>query len=824
MKKISGKIFAVTICCSCLAILLLGNISLWSSSAFLRKTSEEMLVWMARDYASAFSNELVVIEDRVKELEIYVRDTIDVAALKSDPDYLATYEEQLSEYIYNFAMKRTSGVSAWCYFNPELSDTPHDVYFADEDGDGIPERQNHIPLEYYDSTPLPTDDKQWWYGPVQTGEGFWTNPYQWTLKNGEVIEVVSYAQPIYIEGKLIAVVGTYYHFGKMYNEIRSIKVCENGYASLFNEKLDVIVHPTLHVGTRFTSDNLETIGDGHYKDMSSRIKDTPYGIVSFYTQDAEHRLLAYSKLTNGWILGLSPPLSEIYVDIYSLFIKLLMAVIACMLLSIVAAWYMGRFISRPLMAVAEGAKRIGTGDLSVPITVSTKDEIRMVAQSLNEMMENTTHLQKELTKLAYCDELTKGNNLNKFKLLAAEQLLKHGDKQHYLVRLDIKDFKLINDMFGFDDGDIVLCNIAKAISSILVRDECFARISNDDFIALLQRDNDDQLIWLGNAFRSRFEALHRESGCSYTISFAYGAYKIPPNETDIVTIIDRCTMAHKTAKLHPDGVSYAFYNEQIRDSALRVKFIEDNMQSALQHGEFVVYLQPKFDLFTRDITGAEALVRWISPTDHRVIPPGEFIPIFERNGFVANIDLFVLEEVCKLQRAWMDEGLSPVPISVNQSKVLLFDCEYIEKVCAIVDRYAVPHEIIELEILETLIHHNISALQSTILELKKLRFLVSIDDFGSGYSSLNMLKDIHADVLKIDKEFLNSSEDNARSEVVLSHIIRMARDLNMSVVTEGVETEKQAEMLRSLNCDTAQGYLFARPMPVADYYKLIHMK
>ncbi|MEG0542810.1 MAG: HAMP domain-containing protein, partial [Angelakisella sp.] len=250
---------------------------------------------------------------------------------------LATYEEQLSEYIYNFAMKRTSGVSAWCYFNPELSDTPHDVYFADENGDGIPERQNHIPLEYYDSTPLPTDDKQWWYGPVQTGEGFWTNPYQWTLKNGEVIEVVSYAQPIYIEGKLIAVVGTYYHFGKMYNEIRSIKVCENGYASLFNEKLD-----------------------------------------------AEHRLLAYSKLTNGWILGLSPPLSEIYVDIYSLFIKLLMAVIACMLLSIVAAWYMGRFISRPLMAVAEGAKRIGTGDLSVPITVSTKDEIRMVAQSLNE--------------------------------------------------------------------------------------------------------------------------------------------------------------------------------------------------------------------------------------------------------------------------------------------------------------------------------------------------------------------------------------------------------------------------------------------------------
>lgn len=821
MKKISRKIFTVVIGCSCISVLLLGNISIFSGARSLRATAEEMLSWMVRDYASGFSNELLLIEDRVRELEVYLQDTIDLDALKSDPAYLPAYEQQLAEYVKNFAERRTTGIAGWCYFNPELSDTPHDVYYVDGNKDGVAERQNYIPLDYYDNTPLPNDDKQWWYGPVETKKGFWTNPYQWTLRDGEVIKVVSYALPVYIEDELIAVVGTYYPFEKMSADILGIKVYETGYASLFNEKLDVIIHPALFAGTRFTSDNLQTVDNGRYSALASQMLSVDYGVSSYPSPTGETNLLAYNKLANGWVLGITPPMDEVFADIGNLAQKLLWAVAVCILLSIVCAWFMGRFISRPLLTVAEGARRIGAGDLTTPVPVTTQDEIATVARSLNEMMENTTRLQGELTMLAYNDELTGGNNLNRFKQLATAALGERGEENYYLVRLDVDGFKLVNDMFGFEDGNIVLCNINHCISTLLLPGEFSARISNDDFILLLQRDSDQEVLDLGKRFADSFDLLHRQNGRSYGVTFSFGVYRVPLGRNDIVTSIDRCTMAHKTAKQHHSGRRYAFYNTEIRNQALKVKSIEDRMQAALEDGEFIIYLQPKFDLRTQQIKGAEALIRWIDPQDGHIIPPIEFIPIFERNGFVAQIDLFVLEEVCKLQREWIDAGLSIVPISVNQSKILLFDKDYISKICTVVDRYSLPHNIIELEILETLIHYNIDALCNTVAALKALDFLVSIDDFGSGYSSLNMLKDIHADVLKIDKEFLNSSEDNTRSEVVLSNIIHMARELQMSVVTEGVETEKQAEMLRGLSCDAAQGYLFARPMPVEDYRRLM---
>lgn len=821
MKKISLKIFAVTIACSCLSVLLLGNISVFSGSRSLRVISEEMLCWMVRDYATSFSSELLIIEDRVKELELHLRDTVDVAALESDPEYLPAYAKELESYIKNFAENRTTGLAGWCYFNPELSDVPHDVYFVDGDDDGIPDLQNHIPLEYYDNTPTPTDDKQWWYGPVESKKGFWTNPYEWTLKNDEVIKVVSYARPVYIDDKLIAVVGTYYQFETMFDNIRGIQVYESGYASLYNEKLDVIIHPTLFAGTRFTSDNLMTADNGSYRELAKLMQSSEYGVTSFTSTTGQDNLFAFSRLSNGWVLGITPPAHEVFADIDRLVNKLLLAIAACMLLAVVGAWFMGKLISKPLLAVAAGARRIGAGDLSTPIQISTRDEIATVARSLNEMMDNTKQLQADLLTLAYVDELTGGNNLNKFKQLAEACLATRGEEKYYLVRLDVDDFKLVNDMFGFEDGNIVLGNIYSAISQLLLPEEFFARISNDDFLVMLRRDDSEQVVELGKSFCLGFDTLHQKGGHGYSINFSFGIYDIPLHEDDISTIIDRCTMAHKTAKGHYAGRSYAFYNTEIRNTALREKAIEDHMQSALQEGEFVVYLQPKFDLNTFKIKGAEALVRWVDPRNGHIMQPMEFIPLFERNGFVAQLDLFVLEEVCKLQRRWIDEGLPLVPISVNQSKVLLFDNGYLSKIRTVVDRYNIPHNLIELEILETLIHYNIDALCDTVSALKDLGFLISIDDFGSGYSSLNMLKDIHADVLKIDKEFLNSSQDNARSEVVLSNIIHMARELQMSVVTEGVETERQAEMLRRLCCDTAQGFLFARPMPVENYVKLM---
>ncbi len=824
MKKISSKIFIVIVSCSCLVILVLGGVVIYCSTSFIRKDSEEIITLMARQYANKFSSRLNVIEEKVKEMKDHLKDTIDYKALKSDPNYLARYEVVLTDYMKNFAVKRTESISAWCYFNPSLSASPHDVYFVDGDGDGIPNRQNYIPFSYYDNTPLPDDDKEWWYGPIRSKGTFWTNPYEWTLKDNTVIKVVSCAIPVFIGEELVAVVGVYYSFDDILNEIKDIKVYQSGNAFLLNEDLGVIIHPSLMAGTRFTSDNFMTAQDGRFKEVSEQMKNSDYGVAGFIDSSGSRNLLAFAKLSNGWVMGIDPVPSEMYANVNILIVVLIVAAAVCVIIAVCVAGLMGRYIAKPLQQVAIGAQRIGEGDLTVSVKVDTKDEIKIVADSINDMVRGIKRLNSDLERMAYVDELTGGNNLNRFKKLTEIQLARYNSNEHtggslYLIRVDIDNFKLINDMFGYDHGDQILCDMSDIIKGCISKTDVYGRMSNDDFLVLLDRDSDEEALKVGRRFREEFMRTHKKYEEGYLINFTTGIYKIPFGEIDMDKIIDRATMAHITAKQMGGDRKFSFYTDKIRDDAVREKSMEDCMSKALADNEFVVYLQPKFDLKSGSLKGAEALVRWIR--DGKVVPPGAFIPLFEKNGFVSQIDMYMLEQVCRLQKDWINQGLSIVPISVNQSKLLLFGSDYISKVTQVISRYGVPTKFIELEILETLIHDNIDALIKILDSLKEQGFLISIDDFGSGYSSLNMLKDIKADVLKIDRAFLSRSEDTDRGEIVLSSVVRLARELNMSVVAEGVETEKQAAMLRSINCDTAQGYLYAKPMEVESFYKIL---
>ena len=217
MKKISTKLSLAIFCCAFFAIILLGAISILESHKLAKKEAEDSLQWMAQDYANRFSIELAVIEDRLIELEQLVKNTIDFDRLQTDRAYLAQYEQEIAPRIQQFADTRTESVAGWLYFDPKWSDEAHDVYFVDQDGDGMAERQAYIPLSYYDNTPTEDDDKQWWYGPIAKGDTFWTNPYPWQLINGSTITVVSAARPVYINDTFVCVVGTYYRFDRMTN-------------------------------------------------------------------------------------------------------------------------------------------------------------------------------------------------------------------------------------------------------------------------------------------------------------------------------------------------------------------------------------------------------------------------------------------------------------------------------------------------------------------------------------------------------------------------------------------------------------------------------
>jgi EAL domain-containing protein (putative c-di-GMP-specific phosphodiesterase class I) len=262
----------------------------------------------------------------------------------------------------------------------------------------------------------------------------------------------------------------------------------------------------------------------------------------------------------------------------------------------------------------------------------------------------------------------------------------------------------------------------------------------------------------------------------------------------------------------------AFFNIEMSKQKIWERKVEDDMERALMNKEFQVYLQPKFSTGEETLGGAEALVRWIHPTEG-FVPPNRFIPIFEQNGFILKLDDFMLEEVAKQQAKWISEGWQVVPISVNVSRAHFTREDLAEHISEIVDRYQVPHEVIELELTESAFFDDKEMLLSTVKKLRDAGFSVSMDDFGAGYSSLNSLKELSLDVLKIDADFFRGSDSLERGMLIVTEVINLAKKLNMKIVAEGIESREQVDFLKEQECDLIQGYYFAKPMPLSEFEK-----
>ena len=298
----------------------------------------------------------------------------------------------------------------------------------------------------------------------------------------------------------------------------------------------------------------------------------------------------------------------------------------------------------------------------------------------------------------------------------------------------------------------------------------------------------------------------------------FGVYLIAGKKITPDHMYDRANLAAKHCKGNYIR-NYAFYTRQMSQEIEKEQRIVNSMKSALENHEFVVFYQPKYGLSDNQIAGAEALVRWKHP-ERGMISPGEFIPVFERNGFITKLDYYVWEQTCIQLRKWMDEGKNPLPISVNLSRVSLYNKDIVNVICNLVDSYRIPRRLFQVELTESAYNTNPKAVQDMMQRLREEGFYILMDDFGSGYSSLNVLKDIVVDVLKMDMKFFAGDDREGRGENIMAAVIRMAKWLNMPVVAEGVERIEQVEFLRSIGCEYVQGYYFAKPMPVEEYEKL----
>lgn len=422
---------------------------------------------------------------------------------------------------------------------------------------------------------------------------------------------------------------------------------------------------------------------------------------------------------------------------------------------------------------------------------------------------------KVLEKIAFVDKLTGIANWNKFKIDSEKLLKLNIDKEYAIILFDIDKFKIVNELYGYKEGNNILRNIAKILINILEEDELVARVSADNFEILMKYNSDEEII---ERIKNIIQKIRTTD--NYILTFSFGIHKIKDRSLSIDSLSDRANIARRTIK--DSHVSYyAFYDDAIRNKILAEKEIENMMVSSLENEEFKMYLQPKYCINTSKIAGAEALVRWKHPK-RGLIPPIEFIPLFEQNGFVINIDLFMFKKVCEKLREWLDNGFPVLTISVNMSRLHLHTPNVAETLYKIAQAHNVPTDHIELEITESAVinFEDVKTLIDIMNQFKIYGFKISMDDFGTGYSSLNILTEMPVDVLKLDQAFFGKNGDTPRGKIVIADVVVMAKHLNMITVAEGVETKEQTTFLKDIGCDMAQGYYFAKPMPVDSFEAL----
>lgn len=437
---------------------------------------------------------------------------------------------------------------------------------------------------------------------------------------------------------------------------------------------------------------------------------------------------------------------------------------------------------------------------------------------------------RRLRKLIYTDSVTGGDNFlylehhsgiirklrprNYGKAAAENVSAKKLENRPAVVIFTMRKYRSYCSCHGVAEGEALLERIDALLKSHLRKREMSAHYSEAEFVLVLIGKTPEEIQQRVHDITAKvMSAL----GHSHLV-FHSGIYFADGGESDIAAdVAQMCNYAAsaKNSIRDCEFSSYAMFNKELLDTQLWEHTVEENMGKALANNEFEVYLQPKYSPTDEKLSGAEALIRWISP-EYGFISPGRFIPIFEKNGFITKIDDYMISHVAAVQARWLAEGKPIVPVSVNVSRAHFASSDLAEHIAALVDEYGVPHEYIEIELTESAFFDDKSALLNTVMKLKQNGFDISMDDFGAGYSSLNSLKDLPLDVLKLDAEFFRGEADG-RSEVVVSEAIRLAKNLDMRIVAEGVEKKEQVDFLAANGCDMIQGFYFAKPMPVADF-------
>lgn len=387
---------------------------------------------------------------------------------------------------------------------------------------------------------------------------------------------------------------------------------------------------------------------------------------------------------------------------------------------------------------------------------------------------------------------------------------------------DLRNFTMVNREIGRANGDIVLRRYYDMLQEAMGSNGIISRLGGDKFVGAFDREVKRRVYEIFSGAPVAYDDAGEKK---INVAAAVGVYMLPNPfmMKSYGDIMDKIMIAGESAKRQASAVP-VIYDDKMKMAKAHVKQVQNEFRAALENEEFAVYYQPKVDIETGKLVGAEALCRWIK--EREIVPPMDFIPILEMNTDICDLDFYMLDHVCADIRRWLDQGRKAVRVSVNFSRKHLVDIDLLDKIIRVVDKHKVPHEYIEIELTETTTDVLFRDLKRVVCGLQEQGIWTAVDDFGIGYSSLNLIRDIPWNVLKVDKSFVpknNEDQDNI-SNKMFKHVIMLAHDIGLECVIEGVESIDQLEVLRQNNCNIAQGYFFDRPLPMEDFEERIDRK
>lgn len=602
-------------------------------------------------------------------------------------------------------------------------------------------------------------------------------------------EITIYSQAINVKNERIAIlliVKT-----ESYKDTFSNKVFEGkGFSYIVNEDGNIIVSANTNKTTGNLVDSIEQMLVGSSKErfitnkntIQENIKNEVAGARTLQTTDGQYYMVYEPIGTNDWSIATFIPSKAIAGEINrALLITFILAIVVILII------------------------------LSICIYIVISNNKK----------------QKQLFEYAYIDPITKKGNIYYFRK-KGQELLSKRKKQFteneveseenkaqsaYIIVLDINKFKMINKAYGYKTGDTILNGIAEELENILGKESLICRYSNDYFAVLFE--NNENIHKVVNEIIKKIENLKVNENV-YNLSVNMGIYKLTDLDTNISEVMDKAIIAHSASKGDVFD-KFHIYDEKMEKELEKESKIEHEMYQALMNKEFKVYYQPKIYINNEELYGAEALVRW--EHNGKMIPPSEFVPLFEKNKFILKLDVYVFEQVCNDMKKWKEKyGKEPI-ISVNVSRDHFLDEHFLEKYMIIASKYGINTNKIDLEITESATVEAGIDIIEIMNKMKKLGFLISIDDFGTGYSSLSTLQDMPADILKIDKSFVDRIGKNEKNMV--DYILTMAKELKLTTIAEGVETKEQKDYLLEKGCDIIQGYYYAKPMPEEEFERYL---